>query len=54
MQGCPDPYNIYGFWAFVLVAVLSHARGTALLLRAGVGVILKWRVQRLRMKRRHY
>jgi hypothetical protein len=28
-----DEFNTYGLWGFVVLAVLSHARGTVLLMR---------------------
>ena len=33
MQGTWVPYDRYTFWAFIVLSVLSHARGTVLLLR---------------------
>jgi hypothetical protein len=46
---CVGPTGPYAFWAFVVFALLSHARGTALLLRE---VLTWWRGERTRHFRR--
>jgi hypothetical protein len=54
MDPCGLPTGQFGLWAFVLVAVLSHARGAALLLRAAFGVMVDWQAKRNRRRPRLY
>jgi len=49
MEGpCIGPSGPYAFWAFIVFALLSHARGTVLLMRE----VLSWLTGRRRRRGR--